>query len=118
MEARRDGSSLVFCLLFLSFFSTDLWIVVVAAVQVVPIVPGVPVGGTLKAIVSSSHGFVAGGGSTPGQSGGLLTEAQSYFVGRICCWNVESSLCFAGPLWCGWMCLCMHSVSCGKSGSV
>jgi len=69
MEARRDRSSLVFCLLFLSFFSTDPWIVVVAAVQVVSIVPGVPVGGTLKAIVSSSHDFVAWGDSTPGKIG-------------------------------------------------
>ena len=51
----------------LSFFSTDPWIALVAAVQVVSIVPGVPVGGTLKAIVSSSHDFVAWGGSTPGR---------------------------------------------------
>jgi len=28
---------------------------------------------------------------------------HSYFVGRICCWKVESSLCFSGWLWCGCM---------------
>ena len=37
---------------------------------------------------------------------------HSYFVGRICCWKVESSLCFAGRLWvCVDVCVrirCLH----------
>ena len=62
------GSILARVLSFVSLFlSTDLWIAQVVAVQVVSIFPGVPMGGTLKAMVSSSHDFVAWGGSTPGR---------------------------------------------------
>ena len=77
----------VLSFVLLSFYSTDLWIVVVAAVQVVSIIPGVPVGGTLKAIVSSSHGFMAWGGSTPGRDRSIVDEGAlvrgEFFVGTL-----------------------------------